>query len=361
METQKMAHSAMIFSVVSFTAIGFLDFYPLVRFYQWDSYFVELLRGFLLNFDPLKQPYINKLFLLLVVIGSVMLYYPKKVEGKTFTKGLMSFTGGVSFLLLSDLIKQPSIHLYQFAVLSYLVGFILSIIGTVHLFQVMGYKNKAKSDPFNEQNETFLQMEERLDTPHSVNIPYEYRFGGEIRKGWINFVNLFRALLVIGTPGSGKSFALIEEIIEQLINKSFAMLIYDFKFDTLTKIAYNYWYREKQRLEKEAPEKLAHMTEFFVVSFDNIMNRCNPIDPYLMKNQMDASDAATIIMKNLNKEWIKKNDFFSRSAISFVSGLIWYLKKKSEEYGKKHMHIAPCDYIINGKYRISLGNHARGY
>ena len=73
-----------------------------------------------------------------------------------------------------------------------------------------------------------------------------------------------------------------------------------------------------------------------MISFDDIerSNRCNPIDPYLMQNQSDAADAATVIMKNLNKDWIKRSDFFAKSAISFVSGLIWYLKKKSEELGK---------------------------
>jgi|GEM_PF-818411 len=336
MHNQKMAYSAMVLSVAFFLAIGFLDYYPLLKYYYSDSKIMSLIQGFFTRFDTLNKPFQNKLFLLLVVAGSVMLYYPKKVGGKSISTGLAYFSFASLCLLLSDVVKQPNVLSYWFAMLLYLTGFILSIIGIVNLFQVMDFTNAAEKDPFNVENETFLQMEERIDTPYSVNIPYEYRYQGKIRNAWVNFVNLFRALLIIGTPGSGKSFALIEEIIEQLTNKMFTLLIYDFKIDTLSVIAYNYWFRLRQKLEKEAPEKLTLLPEFYVLSFDSVekSHRCNPIDPYLMKNQMDASDAATIIMKNLNKEWIKQNDFFSRSAISFVSGLIWYLKKKSEERGE---------------------------
>jgi hypothetical protein len=214
----------------------------------------------------------------------------------------------------------------------------------------------SEKDPFNVENETFQQMEQRIDTPYSVNIPYDYYHKGELRKGWINFINLFRGLLVVGTPGSGKSFAVIEEILEQFIQKKFTLLLYDFKFDTLSTIAYNYWLREKKTHKKEKQKE--PFPKFYVLNFDAVeqSHRCNPLDPYLLKSQMDASDAATVIMKNLNKEWIKRNDFFSRSAISFVSGLIWYLKRKSEEYGK---NICTLPHVIilstvNIEYLLSI-------
>ncbi len=263
-----------------------------------------------------------------------MVYNPKKKEGKSFGKGLAIYVLGCSLLVLSDAFEFDTLLLIWGSLGMYAFGFLFSLSGAVHLFQVMNFTNASKKDPFNEENETFLQMEERIETPYSVNIPYEYRYKKKIRKGWINFINLFRALLIIGTPGSGKSFALIEEIIEQLINKLFTLLIYDFKFDTLSRITYNYWLRKKEQL-KNRPEKLALLPEFYILCFDNVekSHRCNPINPYLLKSQTDASDAASIIMKNLNREWIKRNDFFSKSAISFVSGLIWYLKKKSEEKG----------------------------
>ena len=324
----------MLISTALFMAIGFLDYYALLRYHDWGDNLADTAYRFLARFELLRRPFYGRLLLLMIITGSVMVYNPKKKEGKSFGKGLAIYALGCSLLALSDAFTIDTLFLMWSSVGMYSIGFILSLSGAIHLFQVMNFSNPSKNDPFNEENETFLQMEERIDTPHSVNIPYEYRYKRKIRKGWINFVNLFRALLIIGTPGSGKSFALIEEIIEQLTDKLFTLLIYDFKFDTLSKITYNYWLRKKEQL-KNIPEKMALLPEFYVICFDNVerSHRCNPINPYLLKSQTDASDAATIIMKNLNREWIKRNDFFSKSAISFVSGLIWYLKKKSEEKG----------------------------
>ncbi len=329
-----MAFSAMLISTALFMAIGFMDYYALVRYHQWDNTLTQIVYRFFTKFELLRRPYYGKLLLLMLITGSVLLYNPKKKEGKSLGQGLFLYIMGSSLLFLPDVFNYTTVITAWSSLGIYFLGFVFTLSGAVHLFQVMNFTNAATKDPFNDENETFLQTEKRIETPYSVNIPYEYRYKGKIRQGWINFVNLFRALLIVGTPGSGKSFALIEEIIEQLTNKLFTLLVYDFKFDTLSKITYNYWLRKKEQL-KHNPEKLALLPEFYVICFDNVekSHRCNPINPYLLKSQTDASDAATIIMKNLNREWIKRNDFFSKSAISFVSGLIWYLKKKSEEKG----------------------------
>ncbi len=335
MDDRKMAFSAMLISTALFLLIGFLDYYALLVYYQWDGAVSGIIHRFVSRFELLGRPFYGKMLLLMITVGAVMLYNPKKKEGASFAKGLLVFGLGFSLLVLSDAFEFKSLTHFWGSLGIYFFGFIFSLSGVVHLFQVMNFTNASKEDPFNEDNETFLQMEKRIDTPYSVNIPYEYGYKKKTRKGWINFVNLFRALLIIGTPGSGKSFALIEEIIEQLTNKLFTLLVYDFKFDTLSKITYNYWLRKKEQLKNNLTA-LALLPEFYVISFDNVekSNRCNPINPYLLKSQTDAADAATIIMKNLNREWIKRNDFFSKSAISFVSGLIWFLKKKSEHYGR---------------------------
>ncbi len=336
MKDKNLAFSAMLLSVAFFAVIGFTAYYPLLHVLQWDSSLSDIVHRLLIRFEPLQHPLKSRGLLLMCILGAVMLYNPRKKEGKSLSDGLLYFGLGCILLLVSGYFKSAHIGLLWSSVGLYCFGFVFTVSGAVHLFQVMDFGNLAEDDPFNDENETFKQSEERVDTEHSVNIPYEYRYKGKIRKGWINFVNLFRALLIIGTPGSGKSFALIEEIIEQLIEKRFTLLIYDFKFDTLSKIAYNYWKRKKESLQRSNSDNLAEMPEFYTISFDNIekSHRCNPIDPYLMKSQTDATDAATIIMKNSNRDWIKRTDFFSKSAISFTSGLTWYLKIISEKTSK---------------------------
>ncbi|UBZ13205.1 TraM recognition domain-containing protein [Flagellimonas marinaquae] len=335
MQDKRLAHSAMFISVALFAVIGYIDHYTLLAYHGIDGPILRWIYGFFMKFGPLHQKYLGKLLLLMAIVAAVMLYHPKKIAGKTYTKGVSYLSLGIIFFGAGDALKVPNIVLYWSSVPCYFLGFLFSLSGSVHLFQVLSFTDLSKEDPFNDGNETFQQMEQKIDTPYSVNIPYDYRFKGKIRKGWVNFVNLFRALLIIGTPGSGKSFALFEEIIEQLIGKMFTLLIYDFKFDTLSRIAYNHWLKKKEQLGTDDSEQLGSLPGFYTISFDDPerTHRNNPISPYLMKSQIDASDAATIIMKNLNKEWIKQNDFFSRSAISFVSGLIWYLKKKAEETG----------------------------
>ncbi|PIB31463.1 type IV secretory system conjugative DNA transfer family protein [Maribacter sp. 4G9] len=334
MQDKNLAFSAMLLSVVFFALIGFTTYYPILEHLAWNGKHSEIGYCFLLRFEALQNPMASRGILLMCVVGAVMLYHPLKKEGNTLVTGSVYFGLGCILLLLTGYLPVSEIGMLWCSLILYSLGFLFSVLGAVHIFQVMDHGNEAEDDPFNDQNETFRQMEKRIDTKHSVNIPYEYRYKGKLRKGWINFVNLFRALLIIGTPGSGKSFALIEEIIEQLIEKNFTLLIYDFKFDTLSKIAYNYWRRKKERT-KDATE-LSKIPEFYTLSFDDIekSHRCNPIDPYLMKNQTDATDAATVIMKNSNRDWIKRTDFFSKSAISFTAGLNWYLKIKAEETGK---------------------------
>lgn len=180
----------------------------------------------------------------------------------------------------------------------------------------------GKIDIFNRLNESFPQEERLLENEYSVNLPAAYRLNGKIRKSWINFINPFRAILVVGTPGSGKSYFVIRHIISQHIAKGFSMFVYDFKFDDLSQIAYNALLKHKQAY-KVPPE-------FYTINFDDLSrtHRCNPLEPSSMTDITDATEASRTIMMGLNREWIKKQgDFFVESPINFLTAVIWYLKK----------------------------------
>jgi hypothetical protein len=183
-------------------------------------------------------------------------------------------------------------------------------------------KENLTKDIFNSENETFPQEERLLENEYSVNLPASYRYKGEKRDSWINLINLFRGLLIAGTPGAGKSYFVIRHLIDQLIGKGFSMFIYDFKFDDLSLIAYNCLLKYHHRYEIKP--------KFFVLNPDdpNRTHRCNALDPDSMEDITDATEASRTIMMGLNRDWIKKQgDFFVESPINFLTAVIWYLRK----------------------------------
>lgn len=200
------------------------------------------------------------------------------------------------------------------------IGYLLILTGGTYLSRLL--KDKLNKDIFNTDNETFPQEERLLDNEYSVNLPAVYNLKGKQRKSWINFINPFRGILVAGTPGAGKSYFVIRHIIDQHIKKGFTLFLYDFKYDDLTKIAYN----KLLKYSKNYPIKPA----FYVINFDDLnrTHRCNPLDPQSMEDITDATEASRTIMLGLNREWIKKQgDFFVESPINFLTAIIWYLRK----------------------------------
>jgi len=192
-------------------------------------------------------------------------------------------------------------------------GYLLFMTGGGLLFRML--KLKLGQDIFNEENETFPQEERLLENGISINLPAKYRLKGKERNSWINIINPFRGTLVGGSPGSGKSYFVIRHIIKQHIFKGFSLLIYDFKYDDLSKIAYNALLESGGR-------------SFYVINFEKIMHRSNPLEPDTMLDITDAIESARTVMLGLNREWIRKQgDFFVESPINFVTALIWFLRK----------------------------------
>lgn len=182
-------------------------------------------------------------------------------------------------------------------------------------------KNNLMTDVFNTENESFMQETRLLQNEYSVNLPTKFVYKGKEWQGWINVVNPFRASIVLGTPGSGKSFAVVNSFIKQQISKGFAVYIYDYKFDDLSLIAYNCLVKNLDKYKVQP--------RFYVINFDDPRrsHRCNPIAPEFMTDISDAYESAYTIMLNLNKTWIQKQgDFFVESPIILLAAIIWYLK-----------------------------------
>jgi hypothetical protein len=200
-----------------------------------------------------------------------------------------------------------------------LIGYLSVLNGGVRLTRLI--KGRFNEDIFNAENETFPQEERLLENEYSINLPAKYKLRKQLRASWINVINPFRGLLVAGTPGAGKSYFVIRHLIDQHIAKGFTMFLYDFKFDDLSKIAYNKLLQYQGRY----PVK----PKFYVINFDDLdrTHRCNPLDPNSMSDLTDATEASRTMMMGLNRDWIKKQgDFFVESPINFLTAIIWYLR-----------------------------------
>lgn len=231
------------------------------------------------------------------------------------------FAGTILFFLNWWILDLHLAH----AVISALYIFTL---GTGYLCLLMAglwisrlYKHNLMTDVFNTENESFQQETRLMENEYSVNLPTKFQYQGKLNDGWINVVNPFRATIVLGTPGSGKSYAVVNNYIRQMIGKGYSCYVYDYKFDDLSVIAYNTLLHNMDKY-KVTPK-------FYVINFDTPRksHRCNPINPEFMTDISDAYEASYTIMLNLNKTWIEKQgDFFVESPIILLAALIWYLK-----------------------------------
>jgi hypothetical protein len=263
--------------------------------------------------------------LLLLAISLLGAKGRKEEHLRPATVVLCFVTGLPAFLLSSYLFSYPFPGSGQ--ALGYMgttaCGYLLLLTGGTLLSRLLTLQ--LRQDVFNKRNESFPQEERLLQNEYSVNLPAQYLLAGKHRKSWINIINPFRALLVLGNPGSGKSYFIIRHIITQHIRKGFAMFLYDFKYDDLSRIAYNTLLRHTG--------KYAVPPAFYLINFDDLSrtHRCNPLDPATMTDITDATEASRTIMLGLNREWIKKQgDFFVESPINFVTAIIWFLKKYRE-------------------------------
>ena len=231
------------------------------------------------------------------------------------------FAGFVFFFLNWRLLALPigkvgAASLYIFTLS---IGYICLLMGGVWMSRLL--KNNLMDDVFNTENESFMQETRLMENEYSVNLPTRFYYKKKWNKGWINVVNPFRASMVLGTPGSGKSYAIVNNYIKQQIEKGFAMYIYDYKFPDLSEIAYNHLLNHLDAYQVKP--------QFFVINFDDPRksHRCNPINPSFMTDISDAYESAYTIMLNLNRSWIQKQgDFFVESPIILLAAIIWFLK-----------------------------------
>lgn len=229
--------------------------------------------------------------------------------------------GGVLFFLNGWLLRLPLPFTIDvgFYIVTISAGYACLLMAGLWMSRLL--KHNLMDDVFNNENESFMQETRYLENEYSVNLPTRFYYKKKWNNGWINVVNPFRATIVLGTPGSGKSYAVVNSFIKQQIEKGYSMYVYDFKFPDLSMIAYNHLINHLDGYKIKP--------KFYVINFDDPRrsHRCNPIHPDFMTDISDAYESAYTIMLNLNKTWVQKQgDFFVESPIILFAAIIWYLR-----------------------------------
>lgn len=312
-------------------ALGFhlyVELHTLFESLGWSHPFSDtLISRFLTNSPGLKNHYWTKLA---AGVGIGWYSYANRgVKSATLARkavlqdigiGIVLFVGSIPMLTSETLISWLGVFWLS---ITYLL---VTLVGVLYLIKGMQGLNRLLtispgSDTFNRENETFPQEERKIETPFSINIQTKYTYQNRERTGWINIANPFRGTMLLGTPGSGKTFAIMNTIIRQHIAKGFSLYVYDWKFPDLSLVTFNAMLASRKHL----PQNLG----FYCINFDNPRksHRCNPLDPLYMPQIDDAYETAKIMMLNMNKQWIGKDgDIWADSAINYTTALLWFLR-----------------------------------
>ena len=288
-------------------------------------------------------PYSKLVTLIMVIITCIGTKNKKQIEYDAKKMVIWPISSGLLMVLLSVGIYYWDWH-FKIGILSgnIWVYMLLSIAGTV-LTQVAldniskYFRSGMLKDRFNLENESFEQSTECVCNSYSVNIPMRFYYQGKFRHGWINIINPFRGTWVVGTPGSGKTFSVIEPYIRQHSSKGFSMVVYDYKFPTLaTKLYYHY---RKNKEQKKIPEGC----KFRIINFVNVEYSCrvNPIQQKYIGNLAAAQETAETLIESLQKgqkgSGGGSDQFFQTSATNFLAACIYFFvnygKKPYDEYG----------------------------
>ena len=293
-------------------------------FFLERGWTLEVINKILGNFDRtaglFSHTLYTKAFALVLLALSCLGTKGVKNEKITWSKIYVALgLGIVLFFLNTPLLKlSPATGTFLY-MLTISLGYIALLMAGVWMSRLL--RTNLMDDVFNNENESFQQETKLMENEYSINLPTKFYYKGKWNNGWINIVNPFRATIVLGTPGSGKSYAIVNNYIKQQIEKGFSMYIYDFKFDDLSTIAYNHLLKHRDKYKVQP--------KFYVINFDDPRksHRCNPLNPDFMTDISDAYEAAYTIMLNLNRSWIQKQgDFFVESPIILLAAIIWYLK-----------------------------------
>jgi len=278
----------------------------------------------------LNSPLNPKIGVIILTLLFVMLDNGKKNIEIKKNEAIIFAVSSTVFFLSTALLPYLFKNLFFYALLVMIAYFlVVKSYSTLHRL----FDNSFIKDRYNKVNKIFPQCTELMENEMSVNIPfrfiksYDKNMQPVWEYGYINFVAPERAILILGKPGSGKSYSFNEEFIRQWIKKGFAFINYDYKFPTLTNITYFYFLKYKN-----AYSKYENNGRFACINIGDprYSDRCNPIHRRLLKSKQEAIDAVYTIFFNLDKKSATTQDFFQMSAMSITVATLWFLRNYKE-------------------------------
>ncbi|RZK40252.1 MAG: type IV secretory system conjugative DNA transfer family protein [Pedobacter sp.] len=331
-EIQKL-HGFMQCLIYFFLFVEFAVFiYPDATFWGLFQIAIERISAIAIYQQLIYSKLLVLVLICLVSIGTLAKKSPeldpKKSVVYPLSAGLLLYFGSIYLIGLSSglVFRYTRWHELLYMCAS-LLGAILISLSMDNISKML--KSGLGKDQWNIEGESFMQQVRKVETPYSVNIPMLFYFKRKVRKGWINLVNPFRATLLIGTPGSGKSFSVVNPFIRQLIGKVFSICLYDFKHPDLGKIAYYHY-----QLGKKSGK--LNDVAFHVINLNDVekSRRINPLRADYIRTLADASETAEALVEALKKgdKASGSDAFFTQSAINFLASAIYFLSR--HEKGK---------------------------
>jgi len=317
-----IANLSVSISIVVLVLQIYVSCYPLFDHFHWTSHLTdEILQHTIKTgiLDDWKGRAIIIFFLLLSLLahrGRRSFEISRRAAWRCIIVGAIFFwTSPLIFIRVGDPLITDFVYLFIT-----LTGYLLLMTGGSRLLRALSLP-WSPDDPFGKKQSGFPQERRRINGAHSLNLRSNHIWQDQRRDGWINLINPRRGILILGSPGSGKSWFIIEPLMEQLIAKGQALFLYDFKFDTLSRLAWQLFQKHR--------DKYPDTAKFYCIQFSDLTrtHRCNLLEPSTLRWVSDALGASRTILLSMNRTWIdKQGEFFVESPINFLGALIWYLR-----------------------------------
>ncbi|HMG66834.1 MAG TPA: YWFCY domain-containing protein, partial [Chitinophagaceae bacterium] len=268
--------------------------------------------------------YKSKCFALGALLLSLFGARGKKDQKLNYRTAFAYLLTGLALYFISGVLLFIQAADFKTIAISYMaitsIGFLLVLTGGSLLSRII--RDKLKPEVFNKHNETFPQEERLIKNEYSLNLPAKYNLKGKSRNSWINFINARRGILIMGSPGSGKSYFIIENFLKQIVEKGHALFVFDHKYPELTTATYNHFLKNKNKYPKD--------TGFYSLNFTNpsLSHQCNPIHPATLLTLTSAIESSKSLLLSMNRTWVnKQGEFFVESPINILAAAIWFLRK----------------------------------